>query len=77
MVVESNGFSFSSDLARPHDQRVTLWVEASHSKLPTCKTWWPYQHCDSGNIMTLGSHVISQDDVMKWSCDFMGTSPSR
>ena len=32
---------------------------------------------DTGNIMVLVCHVISQDPVIEGSCDFMGRSPSR
>ena len=35
-----------------------------------------YRNCGTGDIMTLGCHMISQDHVMKGSCDFMGRSPS-
>ena len=36
-----------------------------------------YRHCDSENIMILGYHVISQDHIIKGSCDFIGRNPSR
>ena len=32
---------------------------------------------DSGDIAVLVCHVISQDHVIKESCDFIGRSPSR
>ena len=36
-----------------------------------------HRHCDSENIMILGYHVISQDHIIKGSCDFIGRNPSR
>ena len=36
-----------------------------------------HRHLDSGDIAVLFSHVISEDHVIKGSCDFMGISPSR
>ena len=30
-----------------------------------------HRHCGSGNIMALVHHVISQDHVIKHSCDYM------
>ena len=36
-----------------------------------------HRHYVSGDIMILGSHVISQDHRIKGSCDFMGRGPSR
>ena len=36
-----------------------------------------HRHCDGGDIIILVCHVISQDHVMKPSCDFMSKSPSR
>ena len=33
-----------------------------------------HRHCDSGDIISLACHVISQDHVIKWSCDVMGSS---
>ena len=30
------------------------------------------KHCGSGDIMILGSYVISQDHTIKGSCDFIG-----
>ena len=39
-------------------------------------TFHGHRHCDSGNIMVLAYHVISQDHVIKKSRDFMGSSLS-
>ena len=36
-----------------------------------------HKDCDSGNIMVLACHMISQNHVIKGSCDFMGRSSSR
>ena len=36
-----------------------------------------HRHCDSENIMILGYQVISQDHIIKGSCDFIGRNPSR
>ena len=36
-----------------------------------------HRHCDSGDIMVLVSHVISQDHVTKWLCDVIGMSQTR
>ena len=35
-----------------------------------------HRYCDSGDIMVLVCQVISQDYVIKPSCDFIGWSPS-
>ena len=34
-------------------------------------------HCGTGDIIVLVYHVISQDHVIKGSCAFIGSSPSR
>ena len=36
-----------------------------------------YGHCGSEDIMSSVCHVISQEYVLKRSCDFMGRYPSR
>ena len=36
-----------------------------------------HRHCGSGDIMISGCHVISLDQVIEGSCNFMGRSPSR
>ena len=36
-----------------------------------------HRHCDSENIMILGYHVISQDHIIKGSCDFIGVCQLR
>ena len=35
-----------------------------------------HSHCSSGNKIVLICYMISQDHVMKGSCDFMGRRPS-
>ena len=60
VVVEIQCFSLSSDLTRPHDQRVNKhygWnpLTASHQ----LAKFGGHSHCGSGDIMILGSHVIS------------------
>ena len=35
-----------------------------------------HRHCGSGYIMTLVCHVISQENSIKGSCDFMDGTPS-
>ena len=36
-----------------------------------------HMYCDSGDIIVLVCHEISQDYVIKGSCNFIGSSPSR
>ena len=36
-----------------------------------------HRHCGNGDIMVLAYYVISEDEAIKGSCDFMGKSPSR
>ena len=36
-----------------------------------------HRHCGSGDIVVLVCHIISQDYVIKWSCDFMDESPLK
>ena len=36
-----------------------------------------YRHSDSADVMVLFYHVISQEHVIKASCDFTCKSPSR
>ena len=36
-----------------------------------------HKHCGSEDITALLCHVISQDHVIKGSCDFMCRSPSK
>ena len=35
------------------------------------------RHSHSGDIMVLACHMISQDHLIKASCDFISRSPSR
>ena len=35
-----------------------------------------HRYCSSGDIKILDCYVISQDYMIKESCDFMGRSPS-
>ena len=51
---------------------VTLWLGALHDKSPT--KFRGQRHCDSGDMLALACHVISQDNVLKESSDFMGGS---
>ena len=36
-----------------------------------------HRHCGSGDVMALSYHVMSQDHVIRESCDFMGSNSSR
>ena len=36
-----------------------------------------HRHCGSGDIMILLCHLISRDNVIKGSCEFIGRSSSR
>ena len=36
-----------------------------------------HTHCSCGDIMVLVFYAISQDDMIKGLCDFIGRSPSR
>ena len=36
-----------------------------------------HRHCGNGDIMLLVCRVISQDSMIKRSCDFMGRIPSK
>ena len=51
---------------------MTLWLGALHDKSPT--KFRGQRHCDSGDMLALACHVISQDNVLKESSDFMGGS---
>ena len=42
--------------------------------IPTLPKFGSHKHCGSGYIMILVCHVILQDHVVMWSCDFMGRS---
>ena len=53
----------SSDLPRPCDQSVMGHLTLSHS--------------GRGDIMCLVCHLVSKDDVVKGSCNFIYGSPSR
>ena len=35
------------------------------------------RHCGSADVMVLACQVMSQDYVIRGSCDFMGSNPSR
>ena len=66
------------DFASPRDQSF-VWdygrepFKISHHPAKYCH----HRHCDSGDIMILACHVISQNRVIKGSCDFMGSILSR
>ena len=69
-------FSLSRDIARPRDQKFILLygykpVKVSHH--PTKVDG--HKHCGSGDIMVLICLLISQDIVVKWLCDIIGSSP--
>ena len=53
----------SRDLPRPCDQSVMGRLTLSHS--------------GRGDIMCLVCHLVSKDDVVKGSCNFIYGSPSR
>ena len=68
----------SRDLLRPRDLRAMWIYEKKLLKVsPQPVTFGDHRHCVSGEIVVLVWHVISQDNVIKRSNDFMGISPSR
>ena len=56
-------------MVRSHLRYVTI--------LPSSIFYQDHRLCDNGDIMVLASHVISQNHVIKRSCDFIGSSPSK
>ena len=68
----------SCDLLRPRDLRAMRIYEKKLLKVsPQPVTFGGHKHCVGGEIVVLVWHVISQDNVIKRSNDFMGISPSR
>ena len=53
-----------------------LWLGAPQGISPSYQIYWP-GHCVGGDIIVLSCHVMSQDYVIKGSCDFIIRSPSR
>ena len=47
----------------------TLWVGTQHSELPFCQVWGGHSQSGRGVIIILVSHVISQNQVIKGSCN--------
>ena len=50
-------------------------VEAPCGKSPPCQVC--HRHCSSEHIITLVTHVISPDPIIRESCDFNGRSLLR
>ena len=60
-----------------HDQRIMYFYRQGPIKLSYHPvTLGGKRHC-CGDIKILVCHVILQIHLIKWSCDFMGRSPSR
>ena len=38
---------------------------------------WQWRCSGSGDVMVLACHVMLQDHLIRGSCDFMGSNPSR
>ena len=53
---------------------VTLWQEPIKVSCHPAM-FGGCRHCGSGLIMVLVSHMILQEHVIKWSCDFINRSP--
>ena len=68
-------FNLSCDLAKPRNY-IVMWLygwkslKVSHHSAKFCAQ----RDCGSGD-MVLIDHLISQDHVIKGSCDFMGETP--
>ena len=50
---------------------MTLWLSYHPTKFRG------HRHFDSVNVMVLAYHVMSQDHVMRGSCDFMRYHPAE
>ena len=69
---------FSGPCARPRDQGVVrVYGRKLLTVYPCPVKFGSDRYCGSGYIVTLVHHVISQDHVIIWSCDFMGRSQSN
>ena len=69
-----NGFKSSGDLARPKQYLTFMYKPLKVSQYSA--KFSGYRHCGSGDIMVLVCQIISQDHVIKGSCNFMGRSQS-
>ena len=55
---------------------MTYWLGALQlSHHPT--TFHGHKRCGSGEVMVLACHVISQDHIIRRSCDFIASNLSR
>ena len=68
----------SHDVRRPRDQSLISLYGSEPLKVSHHPTkCGGHGYCGSGDIKVLVCQVISQDHLMKLSCDFMDRSPSR
>ena len=72
-----NAFNLSRDLARPNHSRVMrLYKEKPLKVGQQPGQFGGHRHYGSGDTI-LVCHMASQDHVIKGSCNFMSTSPSK
>ena len=68
----------SRHLTRPRDKRIIWLYGQERIKVDYVPAkFGDHRHSDSGDIMVLICHIISQDHLIKGSWDFTGWSPSR
>ena len=73
-----NDFILSRHFTRPRDKRI-IWLYGQECiKVGyVFAKFGDHRHSDSGDIMILISHIISQDHLIKGPYDFTGWIPSR
>ena len=68
----------SREFARPREQSiVSVYSWEPFKERYHAPKFCGHRQCDDGDIMVLSCHMISQDRVMKKSCDFVDSSQSR